>query len=324
MRVLTLTTNEEAPFMTQQIEALSDRGVETTVLAVPGDPTSTGGRSPVDYLRFLTHVRNTLDPSYDLVHAHYGLVAPAALCQRRVPVVLSLWGSDLNGSIAPLSRVCARHCEEVIVMSSTMARELDVDAHVVPDGIDLSTFAPRDRDEARSAVGWTEPGYDVLFPYAPSRSVKNYPRAERIVETVGDRFREPVRLRTISGVPHDRMPTYMAAADALLLTSRSEGSPNAVKEAMACELPVVSTPVGDVPSRLADVEPAVVAESDRALSNGLEEVLRSDRRSNGRRAVQSLSLDRTTDAVYEVYLRALGTRESPSDRNAVTADMRHE
>lgn len=306
MRVLTLTTNEEAPFLTQQLAALEARGVETTVLSVPGDPTAAGGRSILEYLRFVPMVRRALDETIDLVHAHYGLLAPVAIAQRRCPVVLSLWGSDLNGSIAPLSRFGARYSDEVIVMSPAMASDLPVDAHVIPDGIDLSTFRPGDRTAARQSVGWTEPGYDVLFPYAKTRSVKNYPRAKRIVDRVDERIDDPVRLRTVSGVDHERMPTYMTAADALLLSSDSEGSPNTVKEAMACNLPVVSTAVGDVPRRLAAVEPSVVAETDSALTEGLATVLRKDERSNGREAVSALALERTTDDIYRVYERAIG------------------
>ncbi|ELZ14353.1 glycosyl transferase group 1 [Halovivax asiaticus JCM 14624] len=310
MRVLTLTTNAEAPFLTQQLDALRDRGVESVVRSVPGDPTGADGRSPVDYLRFVPIVRAAIDSSIDLIHAHYGLLGPIALAQRRCPVVLSLWGSDLNGSIAPISRLSARFADEVIVMSAAMDSALATDAHVIPDGIDLSTFRPVDRERARQRVGWTDSGSDVLFPYAKTRPVKNYPRAKRIVQRANRLADEPIRLRTISGVPHDRMPQYMAAADTLLLTSDSEGSPNAVKEAMACSLPVVSTPVGDVPQRLADVEPAVVSDDDAELVHGLVDVLRSGARSNGREAVSSLSIDRATDAVGQVYERALGRHKS--------------
>lgn len=316
MRVLTLTTYDEAPFLTQQIEALSERGVRSTVVSVPGDPTGTDGRSPTDYLRFLRTVRREAGPTYDLIHAHYGLLAPIALAQRQLPVVLSLWGSDVHGSVAPISQLGARFCDEVIVMSDAMAEAMNVECHVIPDGIDLDLFAPGDRAAAREAVGWSADGYDVLFPYSPDRTVKNYPRAERLVDAVDDAFERPVRLRTVSGVAHETVPTYMNAADALLLPSRSEGSPNVVKEAMACGLPVVATPVGDVPARLADVEPSVVAETDAELRRGLAAVLRSGRRSNGRDAVANLGLQHTTDAIYGVYRRALGhddeAREPPA------------
>ena len=313
MHVLALTTNEDAPFFTQSVASLAERGVSTTVAPVPGDPTGADGRSPLDYARYVRNVRRSLDRTVDLVHAHYGLTAPFALAQRRVPVVLSLWGSDLLGSVGPLSRFASRFCDEVIVMSPEMARAIDLDPHVIPDGIDLERFHPIDYERAGREVGWTEPGYDVLFPYGPHRTVKNHPRAERIIKHVSERFDVPVRLRTVSGVSHDRIPLYMNAADALLLTSHSEGSPNAIKEALACELPVVSTDVGDVRERTRGVEPTVIADDDRALVDGLEAVLRAETRSNGRNAIEPLRLERTTDATVAVYHRALtaGSTKDP-------------
>lgn len=305
--VLALTTNEAAPFFTQQIEALEQVGVETTICSVPGDPTTPSGRGPLDYVRYLGRVRATIDESIDLVHAHYGLLGPVALLQRRLPVVLSLWGSDVHHpAITPISKLAARASSETIVMSREMAELLGADCHVIPDGVDLDLFRPIDRERARRALGWPEDGYDVLFPYATRRSVKDYPRAKSVVDDLDPVFDRPVRLRTVSGVSHDRIPLYMNAADALLVTSRHEGSPNAVKEAMACRLPVVSTPVGDVPDRLDGVEPSAVCRTDRALRDGLGRVLRTGVRSNGRETVESVSLERTTEAILRVYERALG------------------
>ncbi|WP_247731735.1 glycosyltransferase [Halovivax limisalsi] len=315
MGVLALTSNRAAPFFAQQVEALETAGVETRVCSVPGDPSSPSGRSPLDYVRFLARVRDAIDESIDLVHAHYGLLAPAAFVQRRLPVVLSLWGSDLyNPAVAPISRLAARASAETIVMSREMARLVGTDCHVIPDGVDMDLFRPMDRERARRALGWVGDGFDVLFPYAKTRSVKDYPRAKSVVDALDPEFDRPLRLRTVSGVAHDRIPLYMNAADSLLLTSRHEGSPNAVKEAMACNLPVVATAVGDVPERLDGVEPSAVCRTDRELRDGLRRVLGHGGRSNGRETVEPVRLERTTAAVREVYDRALDRADGPSSR----------
>jgi glycosyltransferase involved in cell wall biosynthesis len=251
-----------------------------------------------------------------LIHANFGLTAPMALAQVRLPVVLSLWGSDLHGEFGWLSRLCARWCDAVVVMSEAMADELDQDCHVVPHGIDFEKFRPEPVEDARARLDWDEDARHVLFPYAPDRAIKNYPRAERVVERARERldtsdaFDAPVKLQTVSGVSHDEIPTYMNAADVLLLTSDSEGSPNTVKEALACNLPVVSTRVGDVPERLDGVRPSAVCDDDPDLADALADVLSNPRRSNGRETVRDLRLERTGARLRGVYETVARTEAS--------------
>ncbi|MCU4754514.1 glycosyltransferase [Halobacteria archaeon AArc-curdl1] len=318
MDVLTLTNAPDAPFLQQQLEALEERGVSVTVRAVGGDPTAARSRGPIPYFRFFRTVRAEPLAEYDLIHAHYGLTAPMALAQRELPVVLSLWGSDVHGPVKPVSRLCAPRCDEVLVMSQAMADALSTPCRVIPDGVDLGIFKPQPQEKALETVGWSENVANVLFPYAPDRSVKNYPRARRVVDAVGKRLERPVELRTVSGVDHEAMVAYMNAADALLLTSHSEGSPNSVKEAMACNLAVVAADVGDVRERLEGVEPSTVATNDEELIDGLTDTLEHGVRSNGRDMVGEVSLQATTDSLLEVYDSVIGdgTDDESDERTA--------
>lgn len=317
MDVLALTTYDDAPFMNQQIDALEARGVSFERLSVPGHVSAGESRSAVDYLRFFPAVMREAREGYDLVHAHYGLTAPMALAQRRLPIVLTLWGTDLSGPARPLTKACASRCDEVIVMTDDMRRRLGCDCDVISFGIDLDLFRPIDGERARAAVGWAPDERHVLFPYSPERTVKNYPRAKRIVEAVDRRVDRPVTLQVVHGVDHESVPVYMNAADALLLTSEREGSPTSVKEALACTLPVVALDVGDVRERLADVDPSTVATSDEELVSGLLEVLERGVRSNGRDAARDVSQEVTTDRVLEVYERAIDDETAP-DRSKPT------
>lgn len=301
--VLVLSNHADAPFMNQQLAALEDRGVSFSTRTVPGEIDAGVSRGPTSYLRFFPRVISAARDGYDLIHAHYGLTAPMALAQVTTPVVLSLWGTDLYGPARPITRLCAPLCDEVIVMSEAMRSSLGRSCVVIPDGVDLDLFEPADTAAARAAVGWPSDEYTVLFPYSPDRTVKDYPRARRVVDAVNDRIDQPVSLRTVSGVPHETIPTYMNAADALLLTSKREGSPNAVKEALACNLPVVALDVGDVRERLDGVTPSAVVTNDSELVTNLAHVLESEQRSNGRRAAHEVSLERTTDAILDVYRR---------------------
>lgn len=307
MHVLNLVTNPDATFFTQQLDVLTDHDVTSETVSVPGmrfSPNNDSpGRSVWDYIHFYIQVLRQATNDYDLVHANYGLTAPAALAQPKRPVVVSLWGSDLLGDLGFVSRWCARRADAVIVMSPQMAESLEeVDAHVIPHGVDMALFRPFDQSTARDRVNWREDAAHVLFPYGKDRPVKNFPRAARIVDGVQQRLGDDdVVLHSIQDVTHSDMPDYMNAADALLLTSSREGSPNSVKEAMACNLPVVSTDVGDVAERLAGVSPSFVCQTDDELIEGLETVLRQRVRSNGRAHVRELGLDRMGERIASVY-----------------------
>lgn len=305
IRVLNLVTSSR-PFFRKQVSILERRGIEQTTLELPGSRSGTDGRSVVDYLRYYPKVLRARPGRYDIVHANFGLTAPFALAQWQRPVVLSLWGSDLLGEFGWLGKRCARLADETVVMSDEMYEALGVDdAHVIPHGIDLDQFRPMPAGPVRERVGWSDAGRHVLFPYDPDRPEKNYSLAESVVETVADRLDDPVELHAVYGVDHDEIPDYMNAADALLLTSDREGSPNAVKEAMACNCPVVARDVGDVRELLADVRGSVVVDDDADLPDALAETLTSDTPNDGRDHVQHLSLEQMGDDLVEVYRQAL-------------------
>ncbi len=304
MKVLNLVSNEDARFFEQQEEVLERRGIDCTTMKPPGDHVAREDmteRTVGDYLKFVPQVVSEAGNGYDLVHANYGLTAPMALAQLRLPVVLSLWGTDLMGEYGWLSKRCARHCDATIVMSDEMARELGQPCHVIPHGIDMDRFAPEPRAEAREEVGWDLDARHVLFPYPPSQDVKDHPRARRIVERASERVDADVELQVVYGVAHEEIPTYMNAADALVLTSKREGSPNSVKEAMSCNLPVVSTDVGDVRDRLDGVSPSAISDDDDELVAALADLLADPRSSDGREAIRDISLDRMAERIEGVY-----------------------
>jgi glycosyltransferase involved in cell wall biosynthesis len=306
---LNLVTTANDDFFEDQLGALRRRGVRSETLAVPGerelDADDASGRSVFDYLRFVPTVIGASFGDFDLIHANYGLTAPAALVQPNLPVVLSLWGSDLMGQYGWLSKQCATRCDAVVVMSEEMAAQLPCNSTVIPHGVNLDRFRPTPQWRAREELGWSRDGHHVLFPYSQERDVKDHPRARRVVDGARAALESEVTLRTVSGVPYGRMPLYYNAADCLLLTSSREGSPNSVKEAMACNVPVVSTDVGDVGERLDGVTHSHVCETDGELVDALVSVLQSGSRSNGREAVEGVTSERTARELEALYRRVL-------------------
>lgn len=308
MHVLNLVTRKDSRCYRLQVETLESMGVETTTLAVPRPPNPSEGarnRRLRDYVRFYPDVLSHSFDGYDLIHVNYGLTGPAAIAQPNLPVVLGLWGSDLYGAVSPISRLSARFSDEVVVMSEQMAEDLGQECHVVPHGVDTDLFQPQPQARAQAELGWDPEKRHVLFPYSRERDVKDFPRAQRIVEQARERVDESLTLQWATNEPHDRMPLYMNAADVMLMTSKHEGSPNATKEALACNLPVVATDVGDLDEQLDGVSHSRVCRTDRQLVDALVAVVEAGERSNGRRQAQRYSLQRMGDELVDVYESAL-------------------
>jgi glycosyltransferase involved in cell wall biosynthesis len=331
MNVLQLVTTDDRTFFLDQVRALERNGVNCDVIAAsPGRSTYTDSLGPISkrilpepghnipyyavnaaygYPRILKQV---LKNDYDLIHVNSGLAAPYGLLQPGRPVVQTFWGSDLMGNYLKgqyphVCRFCARRFDAAIVRNEAMRSQLGTDAHIIPAGVDMEKFKPMPRCEALEHVGWDPNSKHVLFPSDPTVSHgkrqdrKNYQLAQTVTAHAAEQLADPVELQTVSGVPHDEMLYYMNAADVLLLTSKLEGSPNTVKEALACNLPVVSTDVGDVRKRLRNVTPSAVCTTETELVAELVDVLEHGGRSNGRTHVEEVSWDRMAEKIIQVY-----------------------
>ncbi|QFU83048.1 glycosyltransferase [Natronorubrum aibiense] len=316
MKVLQVVTSPR-PFFDQQVSALEARGIDCTVCSVPGAHRGDSTRSLTDYARFYPKLLSELrSGAYDLVHANYGLVAPFALAQPIRPVVLTLWGTDLMSDhswLRSLSQFSARRASATVVPSRTMARALEADHELIPFGVDTDLFRPMPKEDARAHVGWETDRPIALFPYDPSRDVKDYDRARQLVELAD----VDLELRAVTGVDHDKIPYYMNASDVLLVTSKRESGPMVVKEAAACTLPIVSTDVGFVRETIDDVRNCVVSDDDGALIDGLETVVDSDRRANGRDVIDGLGVDALGADLHELYRRVLDRDEPTGHRTGV-------
>jgi teichuronic acid biosynthesis glycosyltransferase TuaC len=284
-------------FVGTQAAALRREGHAVTVLNIHGNA------SRLNYLARAFDVRRaTRTHRYDVVHAHYGLSGIPALLRYRTPLVVTLYGSDvLVGTVQPMiSGFVCRRADAVIVMSKAMARK--VAGRCIPCGIDLEFFTPRERDASRAALGLPPDRKLVLFPFNPNRRVKRFDIALSVRDLLRRRGHD-IDLISTGSVPVEHMPLFYSASDAVLLCSDSEGSPTAVKEALACNVPVVSVDVGDVSEILAGVDGARVVPRDAAaLADALEEVITKGRASfNGRAAAERYGEKRSTRALIDVY-----------------------
>jgi glycosyltransferase involved in cell wall biosynthesis len=322
MRVLMVTTplptsvrpGSMAP-AARQFASMPTVGVDVEILEVTGV-------KALKYVQCLPRLA-ALAASVDLIHAHYGYCGWLARSQFRKPVVVSFMGDDLLGTpdvagrasviskiIVQLDRWFAHTTDAVIVKSAEMAKIVaPVQSYIIPNGVDLETFQPMSSSGARGQLGLDDHKQYILFPGRPTEPRKGFALAQAVVAKASPLLTAPLELLTLWGVAPDRVPAYMNACNAMLLTSFWEGSPNVVKEAMACNTPIVSVTVGDVPELLADVAGCVVCPRDvDVLANALVHVLNTASRTDGRLALERKGLDlRSTaqkiKAVYQDVLR---------------------
>lgn len=258
-----------SPIVKNQMEALASDGIEIDCFLITGK--GFGG-----YLRNISPLRQyMLLHKHDVVHAHYSLSAFVASLAGAHPLVVSLMGSDVKASF--LYRYLIRlfallfRWESIIVKSDDMHKNLGIrKAVVIPNGVDFNRFYPMDKSVCQNRIGWSSTKKHVLFPADKDRPEKDYPLAAASVSLL-----ENVTLHSFSHTPHEETPYWYNAADVVLLTSKWEGSPNAIKEAMACSRPIVSTNVGDVSERTRGLGGCYVVsnrnpiEMSKAISNAL-------------------------------------------------------
>ena len=311
-------------FVKDTVERIRKQGIACDVLYVRGY------RGKVAYLAgaLASFVLPVAYPGkYLLVHCHGGETALVARFFHGAPVLASYLGTDLLGAQVGGSARLRVKCwlrsfilrRHAALMSATTTKSAEMENlltprarsrnMVIPDGVDYERFQPGDRNEACTVLGWPVEKLHVLFAGRAEAPEKRLGLARQAVASARAQMPE-IELHIVTDVSPNQMPLYYVAADCLLHTSASEGSPNVVKEALACDLPVVATPAGDVVDLLAGVEACEICEADAsALAVALVAILRLHRRSNGRERTGNLSIDKIAKKTIERY-RALGF---PSD-----------
>jgi len=248
-------------FVAEQVRSLRSAGV--TVEVIFFDPKKTRLQYGVSIPRI---ARALASRKYDIVHTHHTYTMVQVDLAKRftgslIPVVLTTHEPEIvdrqgtTKSWHPSSRLrhalwvkryAARRADFMIYVYRGLADILAVDRphEIIPCGIDLAKFRPLDRAESRRQLGLPAEVLVVFFPGDPKRRAKRFALALQVLDRVKRQRPEAVML-TGGGIPLDSMPLYYNAADVMLQTSWCEASPSAVKEALACEIPVVATDAGD-------------------------------------------------------------------------------
>ncbi|MGH9587126.1 MAG: glycosyltransferase [Acidobacteriaceae bacterium] len=302
-------------FVRCQEQFLRQSGIDVDVMVLKGK------NRKLMYPKAMVQLRKRLE-GVALIHAHYAYVGAVARTQWKVPVVLTYHGSDAMGVITPtgapsrkgrmISAACrslAGRCDAVIVQSKQMAGKFrHGNIHILPHEVDLETFQPTEINEARALLGLSPTKRYVLFAANPAIPVKRFPLAEAAVQRL--RARDPnVELLVVYKEPQPRLALYMSAADVMVFPSYQEGSPNIVKQAMACNLPIVATDVGDVREVIGHTPGCHVCAPDAELfSQLLGEATSWPFRTTGRGAVEHLAGPLVAQRLIRLYEEVLRQR----------------
>lgn len=306
-----------APFIKEQGESLKQQGVEVDYFTIMGKGWS-------GYLKAVVYLRRYLKKqSYDLIHAHYTLSGwTAVMAAGSIPVVLSLMGDDACGTYVGINKIRLQSRLGTLLtkliqpfVKAIISKSPNIEKHVyvkdksylIPNGIDVNKFGSVCMQESIELS--TKNGKKkVLFLGNKANAGKNYPLAQAALQQLNI---PNVEIVSPYPVPHHRVPGYLNSANVLVFPSLHEGSPNVIKEAMACNCPIVSTDVGDVRWVLGDTKGCYIASFD---VNDFAEKIRlaldfaeRNGRTNGKQRIIDLGLDSETIAkrIVELYRQVL-------------------
>lgn len=238
----------------------------------------------------------------DIIHAHYGLSGLLANLQRHVPVVTTYHGSDINSpAVFPFSRLCMMLSRHNIFVSekNSIKSGLSRNYSIIPCGVDTHLFVPTDKEQARKELELDITKKYILFAGTFENPVKNASLAQSATTCLAE-----VELLELKGYSRDQVTLLMNAVDVALMTSFTEGSPQFIKEAMACNCPIVSVPVGDVPKVVQFTEGCFISAYDPTdIAQKLRQALDYGKRTEGRKRIFDLDLDSESVArrILEVY-----------------------
>lgn len=305
-------------FIQTLVDSLRAVGVEVEVIRpAPG---------PVLW-RYLVAIfqvfRKTWSGNFDIVHGHYGQWCLFARLQWRVPVVAAFLGDDLLGTVTArggyskqgaiivrLSRWLCRHVDAALVKSKQMRDSAGHSSvQVIADGVDFELFRPMERARLRDELGWKQDGVYLLFGNNPAIPVKNIQLARAAVEYLVE-WGIQAELIVANGLPQSQLVCSMNACNAVLLPSHAEGSPNIVKEAMACNVPVVATDVGDVAELIWATQGCSLCPPEpAAFALGVLHTLRHSGPTTGRQDIAHLESSLVAQRTIAVYQQILAKKK---------------
>ncbi len=303
MRVLFVSSGNASsksgisPIIENQGKSLIKEGIEVDFFPIKG-------KGAKGYLKAIFKLREHIKTNhYDITHAHYWISAIVATFAGAKPTVASLMGDDVKTKEWYKWIIYIFYkffWAKTVVKSKDMYNAFgQKGVAIIPNGVDMQRFKPIDREEALNFTKWDRDKKHILFTSDPAREEKNFTLAKEAVDLLNDKN---IELHYLKDIPNSNIPYYYNSADVVVLTSTREGSPNAIKEAMACNIPIVSTDVGDVKDVISKTKGCYIASFEpKDFSNKIKLALEFNQRTTGRKDIEYLNETNIAKKIIKIY-----------------------
>lgn len=302
-------------FVREQGEELRKLGCEIAYYAVVGK----GMRG---YLRNVKPLRKKIQEFQpDIIHAHFGLSGMVAIlaARKKVPVVITCHnGETLTKYGNIISSLAIRRADYTICVAQHIYDKLYLKPKpyiIQPCGIDLKDLPLVDKAIAQKEMNLSSDKINILFGGSFTNARKNAPLAKAAIKIVNHNFEtinhksSAINLIEMRGFNRSQVNKLLCGCDMLLLPTKSEGSPQVLKEAMACNCPIVATDVADIAYLLQGVTNSYVTSFDPSdVADKIQRVIENNTRTNGRERIEELRLDNplVCERILGVYRKVLG------------------
>ena len=285
------------PFIYEQIKSLESLDIKIELFLIKG-------KGVFGYLKNIKRLRTVINSkNVDIVHAHNGPSGFIAIFQRSVPVIITFHGSDINlRYLNVLSSIACLFSKWNIFVSQKLYDKIYIKPSakfsIIPCGINMDVFYPIDKTIARNKLGLSTTGKYILFGAAFNNPIKNYALTKKALE-LSDINSEVIELKNKS---REEVCYFLNACDVLLLTSKSEGSPQVIKEAMACNCPIIATNVGTVKEIIGEINNCYVTDfNPKNIAEKILMILKTGGRANGQAHIKEYDNLLIANQILKVY-----------------------